>query len=165
MDWTNLSEVKDTSGKIFEQVLTITNSSFNHFLLVPCRDTDNARHTAELFLHEVTRYRGLLSSIVSDRDTKFTCQFWKALCQMMEVRYRLTSPFHPHTNGRAERTNQTMKQVLRTMAMQQQRSGQQPINWLRLNRLRRNRHKQRSFGGYGSKPILHQLGLPPHLLL
>ena len=101
MDWTNLPEIHDASGKVFNQVLTITDRSSKQVLLVPCRDTDNARDTSEHFIHEVVRHRGLPSSIVSDRDTKFTCQFWQALCQMMEVKHRLTSHFYPQINGQA----------------------------------------------------------------
>ena len=47
---------------------------------------------------------------------------------------RMTSPFHPQTNGAAERTNQTMKQVLRTIviAKMQEASEAASPNWLRL---------------------------------
>ena len=89
---------------------------------------------ADQFLHDVVRHRGLPSSIVSDRDTKFSSAFWKFLCHLMEIKTHMTSPFHPQANGAAERTNQTMKQVLRTIALaklQEVRDGSFP-NWLRL---------------------------------
>ena len=57
------------------------------------------------------------SSIVSGRDTKFTSAFWKSLCDLIEIKMRMTSRFHPQANGAAERTNQTMKQVLRTIVV------------------------------------------------
>ena len=88
----------------------------------------------------MVRERGLPASIISDRDVKFTSRFWRALCELMEIKTRMTSPFHPQANGAAERTNQTMKQVLRTivLAKLQQPSAAAPgnspqtPNWLRL---------------------------------
>ena len=38
----------------------------------------------------------------------------------MEVKARMTSPFRAQANGAAERTNQTMKQVLRTVVLAKQ---------------------------------------------
>ena len=52
----------------------------------------------------------------------------------MDVKARMTSPFHSQENGAAERTNQTMKQVLMTVALakyQQQNVGPN-YNWWRL---------------------------------
>ena len=52
----------------------------------------------------------------------------------MEIKTRMTSPFHPQANGAAERTNQTMKQVPRTivLAMLQEVRDGSFSNWLRL---------------------------------
>ena len=68
---------------------------------------------------------------------KFTSLFWKALCELMEIKQRMTSTFHSQANGAAERTNQTMKQVLRTIVLartqQPPAAGQaRSTNWLRL---------------------------------
>ena len=134
MDWTNLPTVKDASGKKFNQVLTVTDRGSKQVILIPCWWKDKAPQVADQFLHEVVRHRGLPSSIVSDRDTKFTSAFWKSLCHLMEIKTRMTSPFHPQANGAAERTNQTMKQVLQTIVLaklQEFRDGTFP-NWLRL---------------------------------
>ena len=116
IDWTNLPRVT-INGKKFNQVLTVTDRASNQVILIPCWWKDKAPQVADLFLHEVVRHRGLPSSIVSDRDTKFTSTFWKALCQLMEIKTRMTSTFHAQSNGAAERTNQTMKQVLRTIVL------------------------------------------------
>ena len=48
-----------------------------HFVLV------NATHTmaniAEIFMKEIARLHGIPRKIVSDRDTKFTSNFWRGL--------------------------------------------------------------------------------------
>ena len=121
--------MKDETCKQFTHVMTVTNRGSNQVILNPCWWKDKAPVVTSQFLHEVVRHRGLLSSIVSDMDTKFTGVFRIYLCNLMEVKTRMTSPFHAQANGAAERISQTMEQtmknekVLRTVVLAKQ---QQP---------------------------------------
>ena len=85
-------------------------------VLLPCHNTMTAMKVARLFLEGVVRYHGLPRSIISDRDHLFMSQFWKQLLMFLDIKPRMSSPYHPQTNGQSERTNQTMKQVFRTLA-------------------------------------------------
>ena len=98
-------------------MLTVTDRASKQVILIPCWWTETAPQVAEAFLSHVVRERGLPASIISDRDVKFTSRFLRALCELMEIKTRMTSPFHPQANGAAERTNQTMKQVLLTIVL------------------------------------------------
>ena len=117
MDWTYLPKVVMADQRKFDQVLTVTDRASKHVILIPCNAEQTATQLAEVFLHEVVRHRGLPSSIISDRDNRFRSEFLESLCLLMGIKRRMSSPFHPQTNGQAERTNQTMKQVLRTMVL------------------------------------------------
>ena len=45
---------------------------------------------------------GIPDSIVSDRGSVFTLTFWSAVCYHLKVRRRLSTAFHPQTDGQME---------------------------------------------------------------
>ena len=72
------------------------------------------------FWWEVVRCHGLPRSIISDRGPVFVSPFWVELMKLLDVDARKSSPYHPQANGQAERTNKTLKQVLRTLLLAQE---------------------------------------------
>lgn len=56
----------------------------------------------------------------SDRGSLFTSKFWSAMCFHLKIQRRLSSAFHPQTDGQTERQNQTLEQYLRGYANYQQ---------------------------------------------
>ena len=60
---------------------------------------------------------GIPSSIVSDRDPKFTSHFWGALHQALGTKLRLSSAYHPQTDGQTERTIQSLEDLLRACVL------------------------------------------------
>ena len=61
-------------------------------------------------------YKYFPSSIVSDRDPKFTSRFWRAFQQSMRSKLHLSTSNHPQTDGQTERTIQTLEDMLRAFA-------------------------------------------------
>jgi hypothetical protein len=50
---------------------------------------------------------------VSDRGSLFTSHFWAEVCYATKIKRRLSTAFHPQTDGQTERQNQTLEQYLR----------------------------------------------------
>lgn len=46
---------------------------------------------------------GLPSAIISDRDRVFTSQLWSQLFKMAQVQLRMSSAYHPQSDGQTER--------------------------------------------------------------
>ncbi|GJS79768.1 putative reverse transcriptase domain-containing protein [Tanacetum coccineum] len=67
-------------------------------------------------LHVVSRH-GVLVSIISDRDGRFTSHFWQSLQKALGTRLDMNMAYHPQTNGQSERTIQTLKDILRACVL------------------------------------------------
>ncbi|GJR59810.1 retrotransposon protein, putative, ty3-gypsy subclass [Tanacetum coccineum] len=75
---------------------------------------------AEIFRQQIVivRLHGTPTSIVSDRDPKFTSRFWKGLQKAWGTRLKFSTTFHPQTDGQSERTIQTLEDMLRACALE-----------------------------------------------
>ena len=74
-----------------------------------------------LILKAVTRLNGIPESIMSDRDTKFTSIFWKELHRLMGSKLRMSTVFHPQSDGATERANRSIAQILQTVVNNDQK--------------------------------------------
>ncbi|GJS81546.1 putative nucleotidyltransferase, ribonuclease H [Tanacetum coccineum] len=74
--------------------------------------TTQKRHDA-IWVVEIVRLHGTPTSIVSERDLRFTSCFWKGLQKVWGTRLKFSTTFHPQTDGQSERTIQTLEDMLR----------------------------------------------------
>ncbi|KAK3570829.1 hypothetical protein QTP86_027643 [Hemibagrus guttatus] len=84
-------------------VLVIIDHFSKSCRLVPLPGPPTAFDTAQCLFNHVFRYFGLPEDIVSDRGPQFTSRVWKAFLKRLGVTVRLSSGYHPQTNGQTER--------------------------------------------------------------
>ncbi|MBW0572839.1 hypothetical protein O181_112554 [Austropuccinia psidii MF-1] len=98
--------------------------NYNAFLIIvdwfsgsmrclPCHKEDTAMDTALLFLNNIISTCVVPKIIISDRDPKFTSEFWTNLYDMLGTKLAFSTAYHPQTDGLAERMIQTMEDILR----------------------------------------------------
>ncbi|KAL0313334.1 UNVERIFIED_CONTAM: Transposon Ty3-I Gag-Pol polyprotein [Sesamum radiatum] len=87
-----------------------------HFL--PIRQNDSLDKLAELYVSEIVRLHGIPTSIVSDRDPRFTSHFWGSLHRALGTKLHFSTAFHPQTDGRSERTIQTLEDMMRACVIE-----------------------------------------------
>ncbi|XP_049357897.1 uncharacterized protein LOC125822529 [Solanum verrucosum] len=82
-----------------------------HFL--PVKTTYTVEEYAKSYIKEIVRLHGVPISIISDRGAQFTANFWKSFQKSLGTQVNLSTTFHPQTDGQAERTIQTLEDMLR----------------------------------------------------
>jgi len=50
--------------------------------------------------------------MISDCRPQFDSQFWKELCDALQIKHAMTTAFHPQTNGGTERVNREIQTYL-----------------------------------------------------
>jgi len=74
---------------------------------------------AEIYIREIVKLHGVPSSIVSYRDPRFISRFWKSLHEALGSQLRLSSAYHPQTDGQSERTIQSLEDLLKVCVLKQ----------------------------------------------
>ena len=79
----------------------------------PIMVTIDALGLAEIILDVVVWHQGLPDSIMSNRGSLFTSKFWLLFCYFLGIKRRLSTAFHPQTDGQTKRQNSTIEAYLR----------------------------------------------------
>ncbi|GKC08202.1 reverse transcriptase domain-containing protein, partial [Tanacetum coccineum] len=85
--------------------------------ILPMREDDTLEKLTRQYLKEVVSRHGVPVSIISDRDGRFTSQFWKSFNKALGTRLDMSTAYHPETDGQSERTIQTLEDMLRACVL------------------------------------------------
>lgn len=86
-------------------------SKYSHF--VPLAHPFTALDVAEAYMQNIHKLHGLPQSLISDRDRIFTSTLWTTLFRLAGTQLRMSSSYHPQTDGQTERVNQCLETFLR----------------------------------------------------
>jgi len=97
----------------YDSILVVVNrlTKMVHFILTTKKTS--AEGLARLFRDNMWKLHGLPESIISDRESQFVVGLMKELNRMLEIKSKLSTAFHPQTDGQTERVNQKLEQYLR----------------------------------------------------
>jgi transposase InsO family protein len=105
-------------------ILTVVDrfSKYAHFIALS--HPYSAASVARAFFDGIVRLHGFPTSIVSDRDPVFTSHLWRDLFQLAGVKQRLSTAFHPQTDGQSEVVNRIIVMYLWCV------TGDRPRAWV-----------------------------------
>ena len=106
-------------GRVYEHIMVVVDRLSKKRKFVGL-DSLEVEAVVQAFLDWVWREEGYPESIVSDRGTQFVSHFWKRLCERIGTRPKLSTAFHPETDGQTEAANMALKQYLRAYVNYQQ---------------------------------------------
>uniref|UniRef100_A0AAV1VCG2 Integrase catalytic domain-containing protein n=1 Tax=Peronospora matthiolae TaxID=2874970 RepID=A0AAV1VCG2_9STRA len=82
-----------------------------HLVAVP--ETITASGCACVFIDTIFRLHGLPRELVSDRDPRFTADFWRSVFKSLGTRLKMSTSDHPESDGQTERANRVLEEILR----------------------------------------------------
>jgi hypothetical protein len=97
----------------YDSVLVVVDrySRRKRFLLTHSNVT--APLVAKLFFEGILREHGVPTGIITDRDKLFVSEFWRSLSGLCGFKLKLSTAYHPQTDGLAERSIQSLEDMLR----------------------------------------------------
>ena len=96
-------------GHTYEHVLVIIDRLSKGVQLLPFHDTSIEKIAKEFIRHYIPHH-GLPDAIVSDRQ--WAGQLWRRLCGLLGIERRISTAYHPQTDGATERANAEVKKKL-----------------------------------------------------
>ena len=116
-------------------------SKMAHF--IPTTTNVTAEETAKLLLDHVVRLHGLPEAMISDRGHEFMAHLYQALWKALGTDLRLSTAYHPQSDGQTERVNRELEQQLRVHA---NRTGNNWKQWLSVVEMHYNSDRHESTG-------------------
>ncbi|GJX18710.1 putative reverse transcriptase domain-containing protein [Tanacetum coccineum] len=80
---------------------------------IPTRATYSMETLTRLYIKEIVSRHGVPISIILDYDIHFTSKFWQSLQNDLGTQLDMSTAYHPKTDGKSERTIQTLEDMLR----------------------------------------------------
>lgn len=97
--------------------------------MIPLAHPYTAKSVASKFVDNIVKLHGIPNSIVSDRDPFFVSSFWQELWRLSGTRLRMSSSYHPKTDGQTEVVNRCLEQYLRCFVHQRPKQWSSLLPW------------------------------------
>ena len=93
---------------VVKNVLVVVDH-FTHYVRVYVTKNHTARTTARVLYNNYFSIFGFPQKLMSDQGTEFCGNVIAAMCSLLGIEKTLTTPYHPQTNGSAERVHQMLQ--------------------------------------------------------
>jgi hypothetical protein len=111
---TKLPASKDTTtGTTYDSILTVVDRLTKWSYFFPYKESWTAEQLADVIYRHIASVHAWPEEWITDRDTKFASKFWQALMTRLGTNSKLSTAYHPQTDGQTERLNQIVEQYLR----------------------------------------------------
>ncbi|XP_077230125.1 uncharacterized protein LOC143863324 [Tasmannia lanceolata] len=132
-------------------------SKYGHFICLA--HPYSAVSIAQLFMDNIFKLHGMITSIVSDRDPIFLSNFWTELFKLQGVQLNHSSTYHPQSDGQTQVVNRCLENYLRCF------TGERPRDWAKWVPLAEWCYNTNSHSSTGMTPYEAVYGSPPPRLL
>ena len=100
------------TSKGYDSIFVVVDMLTKVAHLFPIRKDSIAKDVAHVLMHGIFTHHGLPCRIISDRDSKFTSNFWKAIFEATGTQLSFSTAYHPQKDGQMEHLNQIIEDML-----------------------------------------------------
>ena len=97
---------------MYDSILVVVDWYTKMVKYFPTRETIKAPELADLFVAKIIMQYKLPESIITDRGSLFTSEYWSMFCYSLMICKKLSIAYHSQTNSQTERQNQTLENYL-----------------------------------------------------
>ncbi|GAU29612.1 hypothetical protein TSUD_164620 [Trifolium subterraneum] len=101
-------------SQTYTTILVVVDRFSKGIHLAPLHPNYTAHNVATIFFDTTCKLHGIPRSLVSDRDPLFISKFWKELFALCGTKLRMSTSYHPETDGQTEVINRVLEQYLRS---------------------------------------------------
>jgi hypothetical protein len=87
------------TSKQHDSIMVVVDKLTKAAHFIPLKTTHKATYVADIFLKEVACLHIIPKTILSDRDPKFTLNFWKGLFKGFRTNLNFSTTYHPESDG------------------------------------------------------------------
>ena len=96
-----------------------------HFIKLPLHYTA----VRVVFAENICKLHSIPCSLISDRDPIFLSRFWRELFKLSGTTLRMSTTYHPQSDGQTEVVNRTLQQYLRAFVHNKPKQWERYLHW------------------------------------
>lgn len=143
----------------FDALVVFVDTFSKMIILVPDRKKCSAPDLARILIKAVYSRFGLPEVLISDRDPRFTGNFWQSVFRTLGTKLHMSTAFHPESDGQTERANRTVLEMLRALINPKQ------DNWVSYLPIVEFAYNNSVHASTGFTPFFLNYGRHPHTAL
>jgi len=93
----------------YDSILVVVDRLTKMVYFISTTEKTSAEGLARLFRDNVWKLHGLSESIISDKGPQFAVGLMRKLNEILGIKSKLSTAFHPQTDGQTERINQELE--------------------------------------------------------
>ena len=153
-----------TTQEIYDSIMVMVDRLTKYAFMIPFKKTNyKADQFGFILLNRLIKDHGIPASITSDKDKFFTSNYWKTLMSAIGTKLKMSTAYHPETDGQTEKINQSMEIYFRHYVNCKQNNW---VSFLPITQLAHNNKKSDTtgltpfFANYGKHPELFHASKP-----
>jgi len=97
----------------YDAILVVCDRFTKQVHIIPTTKEMNSLGLAHLYRDHVWKLHGIPNTVISNHGPQFASGFMKELNKILGIDTKLSTTYHPQTDGQTERMNQELEQYLR----------------------------------------------------